>query len=181
MRGCLCGFRRGAMRHTRGLLGARTFLVAAAVVATGLALALAGARAATIQTDLQIYSAGDTVTVAGSGFSAGEDVTFTTTDPLGDFIDIGDALADHSGDVPSSFVPPEGPPGPYAMSAVGNDSGEEAFTTFDPPGAPANLRYTDQRDTGATTVALAWATGSQTACYLIYRSTTGAPTATNPA
>src|SRR5204863_2218426 len=79
------------------------------------------------------------------------------------------------------FVLPEGPPGDYAISAVGMTSGRQAFTTFDPPGAPTNLRYNDQRDAGTSAVTLTWGTSNQTACYLIYRSSTGTPTATNPA
>ena len=52
-------------------------------------LAVQPAFSATIQTDLWVYQMGDTVTVTGADYGAGETVEVVTTDPNGVEVDRG--------------------------------------------------------------------------------------------
>jgi len=91
------------------------------------------ALAASIQTDLWVYSNGDTVVVTGVGFGADEAVDVVTTDPLGARVDNGSAPTDASGNFTYQFVLTVTTAGLYDVVATGEASGLSASTQFDPP------------------------------------------------
>src|SRR5437868_1323797 len=130
------------------------------------------ALAATIQTDLFVYQNGDTVTVTGDGFGAAEVVDLVTTDPAATVVNHGSATTDGVGKLTYQFTLTTTVPGLYDVTATGQTSGLTASTQFDPPPTPpTNLRYRDDRSSGAG-VTLSWpSVGQQSVdCYFVYRS-----------
>ena len=106
-------------------------------------LAVQPAFSATIQTDLWVYQMGDTVTVTGADYGAGETVEVVTTDPNGVEVDRGAASADEFGAFIYQFVLMSDVPGIYDVIGTGLSSGLSAATQFD----PFNVTLTDPAPT----------------------------------
>src|SRR5574338_67101 len=100
------------------------------VVFVSTIIAPIAAIAADIQTDLWVYSYGDTVTVTGVDYAPDETVELVTTDPYGVDVDRGSVTADNAGAFTYQFTLLSDVPGIYDVVGTGLTSGLVAITQF---------------------------------------------------
>jgi hypothetical protein len=134
------------------------FIVCAALLSVaGTAIAITAdpsgntAPAPTIQSDKDLYTAGELVTLTGSGWQAGESVNIVVNDDAGQTWNRNvNVTADQSGNITDSFNLPEWFVATYSVRATGA-SGAVATTSFSDPaltvlrgptGTPPNLTFT---------------------------------------
>ncbi|MDR2930880.1 MAG: hypothetical protein LBV06_08275 [Propionibacteriaceae bacterium] len=93
----------------------------------------------------EVFSAGDTITIRGGGYVAGETVTFTVDDQV-----IGSMVADEYGDIEGPLTMPSNDVAEqYTIVATGDQSGRRSHNTVTPTDPGSNDDGGDSTDTGA--------------------------------
>jgi hypothetical protein len=96
-------------------------------------------------------TAGESISITGSGFVAGETVTLTLTNAGGAVAASATATADGSGDLAASFkVPGAAPTGTYTLTVDGLQSADPASTTVTVAGFSPAITATAAVTTGGT-------------------------------
>src|SRR5436309_9019959 len=158
---------RGAGRKEEGDMNRRRILPGVLVCSVALlSAAWTWAQAATVTTDKNDYSPGETVVITGSGWTGGETVVLTLAesppiDTHGPYTSVTDANGHF---VNTDFVPNAQDVGvTFTLTATGQTSGWTATTTFTDAGV--NL---DQLQNGTLSKTPEWANGDinkQNSCY----------------